>query len=58
MHHGHLRGYAAVDKLAFQRPQTHSDIVHTGRANSGVDLGNTAREQWDPTQSLSGRVLS
>ena len=57
VHDGHLNAYAALEKLAHQRPQVRSDIVHSGRENAGVDWGKRTRITSDQGESLRGRVL-
>ena len=57
VHEGHVNAYAAIDKLAHQRPQLASDIEHSGRENSGIDWGKKARIMSDQGESLRGRVV-
>ena len=57
VHEGHVNAYAALDKLAHQRPQLDSDIDHSGRENAGVDWGKKARIMSDQGESLRGRVV-
>ena len=52
-----MNAYAALDKLAHQRPQLDSDIDHSGRENAGVDWGKKARIMSDQGESLRGRVV-